>query len=355
MEYYALDICPNKTSGLCNQLYSITAGIKYCIQNKINIMFIDKFLKSININRYCLISEIIDIPKFNVYLKKYNVHIIDFNNFNFIIENAELTDGIITKNVKDMIIDSYYQKNNFYIKKNSRFYLTNGNNKLIYLNIKYNLDGYYFSEKYLIENNELVSDIKFIFNYELMNFEGNFNYKQDEVFFDILRNINFSDIILYNSFVRNKRLFKNKKTEKINAIHLRIEDDAINHYSKYLNMDTTTYKNIIENKYIQVISKLNKNDLIIILSYSKENNVIDYLKKNGYNFIMDENKVEDREISAIYDLLLGENCNDTYVCVWESSYSYTLYSRINKKHHINAIQIYYENLEINPTKITLLY
>lgn len=353
MKIYALNICPNNKSGLCNQLYSIAAGIKYCIKNKINIMFINKFLKSINSDRYCNISEIININKFNVYLNRYKLSIVDFNNFIFSIEDAVLSNGNDSKNIKDMIINSYYQNNNFYIKRNSRFYLTNHDEKIIYLTIKYNLNNYSFYEKYIIENNELVEDINYNFN--SLNFEGNFNYIQDNIFFDILRNIQFSDTIVYNSSLKNNKLLYNKKTDKINTIHLRIEDDVIDHYSKTLKIDHGLLRHIVESKYIDIINSFNKSDLIILLSYSKHNSVINYLKHNGYNFIIDEDKHEDREVSAIYDLLLGENCNNTYVCVWESSYSYTLFARINKKNNINAIQFYYEDLNRNPASVKLMF
>lgn len=354
MKFYALDICPNKTSGLCNQLYSIAAGIKFCIKNNINIMFINKFLRSINTDNYSNISEIINLDKFNEYLKQYNIFIVDFNNFNLSIEDAELTDNINVKNIKSMIINSYYKKNSFYIKKNSKFYLINSNEKQIYLKIKYNLNNKLFCEKYLIEHNELVKNIDY--DFDSLHFEGNFKYTQDELFFNILRNLTFSDTILHNSSIKNNNLLNNKKTNKINTIHLRIEDDVIKHYSNMLNIDPETLKNIVENKYIDIINTFDKSDLIILLSYSKNNKVIDHLKSNGYNYVIDNDKDKDREISAIYDLLLGENCNNHYVCVWESSYSYTLFSRINKKNNVkNAIQIYYENLARPPDSVRLMF
>jgi hypothetical protein len=354
MIIYALDICPNKTSGLCNQLYSIAAGIKYCIINKINIMFINKFLKSINSEKYCNISEIFDLYKFNMFLQKYNLFILDYNNFDFNIEDAFIhDDNNNVQNIKNIIIDSYYQNKSIKIEKGTRFYLKNSKEKNLYLTIKYGFDNGVYTDTYIINDNELSFDI--YYDFSLLKFEKNFSYTQDEVFFDILRNIPFCSSIINQSKIKVSKLLNNKITSKINTIHLRIEDDVIKHFSIILNMNKDILKNIIENKFIDIIKTLNKSDLIILLTYSKKNNVIDYLKNNGYNFVIDEDKHEDREISAIYDLLLGENCNNYYICVWESSYSYTLLSRINKKENVKSIQIYYEHLNKEPVSFKLLF
>ena len=43
-----VNICPTKTSGLCNQLYRILAAIQFASNNNIPIVCIDKFYKQIN-------------------------------------------------------------------------------------------------------------------------------------------------------------------------------------------------------------------------------------------------------------------------------------------------------------------
>jgi hypothetical protein len=358
MKIYALDICPTETKGLCNQIYSIVASIQYCINNKINIIFIGKFLKSINSNRYCNISEIININKFNKYLSKYNVFICDINNYNFRIDKAELINGKIIKNVKELINNNYYNDNQLYINKNTTFYMDNyfkddNNSDHVALKIKYLLDDGFFTENYSIINNRLNENIDY--NFKSLKFESNFVYKHNEIFVDIIRNIPFSDIILNNSFINNSKLLKNIKTNIINTIHLRIEDDVFEHFSEKLNVKKEIIKKNIENTYINTIQKyLNKSDLIVVLTYSQHNSVLDFLKKNNYTYVISNEKEEDREISGIYDLLLGEICNNYYIFVYESSFSYSVLYRIKNK-NIKGIQIYYENLNKEPDQIYLKY
>ena len=366
MKFYNLDICPNNKCGLCNQLYSIVAGIKYCIFNNINIIFIKNFLKSINTNNYCSIDEIIDLNLLNTFLQKYQVYITCYNNFIFYIEDVLLTsfDNSLSMNITNHINEKFYTKNNFTILKNinlfdnlniEQYFNNNEYIKLYeeeikYITINYKLNNGYFSEKYILINNKLVENIEY--NFTNLVFEENFNYKQDELFFNILRNINFNTNIInkskeiYNELILNKNININTHSNIFNVIHLRIEDDAIEHYSKIVNLEKELYKNKLIQKYIGIIEKyLNKNDNNLILSYSTNNLVIDYLKENNYNFIINKNKETNRELSAILDLLLGEFCNNYYICIFESSFSYTLLSRINKNPNIKTIQIEFNNLD----------
>ena len=291
MFFYLLDICPTNKCGLCNQLYSIVASIKFCIENQINIIIIKQFLKSINSNNYCSISDVIDIKSYNNYLK--------------------------TNNIKVLLVD--------YMNKNE------------------------------------LSNFVSLLDINNINFKSNFKYQQDKLFFDLLRNIPFSKQIINNFLTNNLQIdniINNNKYNniKINTIHLRIEDDVLEHYQSILNIDKELLRIIVENKYVSLIKKyFNKSDIIILLTYTLNNSVIDFLNTNSYKYIINQKKNDDREISAIYDLMLGEYCNNYYICVWESSYSYTLFSKINNKEGIKTLQIYYENLDKKEEFVSLIY
>ena len=61
----------SNNSGLCNQLFSLISAICTCIRDNKNIIVISNFIKSINSNNYCSISEIINIEKINIFLIRY--------------------------------------------------------------------------------------------------------------------------------------------------------------------------------------------------------------------------------------------------------------------------------------------
>jgi hypothetical protein len=77
---FLLKIAKDPGCGLCNQLYALVGCIDHAIYNKnMNIIIVDNFLKQINSNYYCPLSEILDMNAFNAYLLRYNIALIDRN------------------------------------------------------------------------------------------------------------------------------------------------------------------------------------------------------------------------------------------------------------------------------------
>ena len=89
----------------------------------------------------------------------------------------------------------------------------------------------------------------------------------------------------------------------------------MNHWGSINHMHVTDFKKTIENKYIDIIKNfIDKNDKNIILSYSLDNNVIDFLKQNNYKYYFIEKDFNiGREINAIFDLVVGKYCNNIFI------------------------------------------
>jgi len=130
----------------------------------------------------------------------------------------------------------------------------------------------------------------------------------------------FDNILKNIVFLKNIVLPENEhnyisKYNKINVIHLRIEVDAILHWSKMNNMPQLFFQNYIEQKYINIIKKyINKNELTVLLTYSNDNKVIRYLKQNEYNYYISP-KIDKwgREINAIKDASIIDLCNNVFI------------------------------------------
>lgn len=334
MKYYAINICPKLDSGLCNQLYSLINCICYCMNENINILFIDKFYKSINTDSYCNISEIINIDTMNNYLSTHNVFLVDSKNFIFNIENACLINDkeeILYDVTND--INIFLQNNYFYISSNAILNFI-PNDEQFLLKIKYTINNGFFYETQIIKNKVLDETILYDFNNLSYNIHSVVGYKPT-YFWNILKNIKFT-----NEFTSNAQLIKNSiniyNSSNINCIHLRIENDFINHYSTQFNIEHNLIKNYLENYFIGIIQKnIKKEELTIILTSEIDNNVIKYLTNNNYFFQIVPKLYNYREFNAIIDLEVGAICNNILVIVYESSYSYTLKHRIK-----NNIQIY---------------
>lgn len=336
MKYHAVNICPNSDSGLCNQLYSLINCICHCINEDINILFIDKFYKSINTNNYCNINEIININFMNNFLSRYNIFLVDSKNFIFNVENAFLIndEGNEVHNVTDNI--NIFLKNNYFFISSNTILNFIPNDDTYLLKIKYTIDNGFFYEIKTIKNKILNENILYDFNNLFYHVTSVIGYKL-KYFWDILKNIEFT-----NEFIFNAQLIKNNinihNSSNINCIHLRIENDFINIYSKKYNISFDLIKNILEIYFIKIIEQIiNKKDLTIILTSKTDNNVIRYLANNNYFFQIIPKLYNDRELNAIIDLEVGLICNNMLIIVFESSFSYTLKHKIKNNIHIHEL------------------
>jgi hypothetical protein len=346
MEIVYLNFCPQRNNGLCNQLYSIVNACVQSNQNNIKYIFMSKFLKQANSNDYCNISEIIDIKKTNSFLKKYNITLFDYYNVKFTVNYVIYN----SKNVTDIFISKFKHGNSFIIKKDVNIH-----------DIFYD-HGYRFkSNESIFNDDKLCLEFQIdetIFKYNIniltngsLEYEININFS-GECFFNlttpvindnskeflyVLRNIYFCEKI---STISNNYVIENIDIkQKINAIHLRLENDAIEHWVKEsIYTDPLIYKKAIENKYINIINNyINKDDNTIIICYDYNNAVVEYLDKNNYKTFKTPKFDTSRDVAAIYDLLIAQNCNNVFVGVFESSFSFSVMNRINNRTNIIPI------------------
>jgi len=267
----------------------------------------------------------------NVFLKNnFNILIFDKNDVvEFKIESITygLDENIF--DITDEITRLYYKENTLFIPQNIIFNNIKGDpkpNVQKQISIKYSINGETFNETFPenLPNNIVfnLSEAQYIYTFAWINSinRTNFDY--------ILKNICFN-----SKFMKIIPYFK----DKINVLHLRIENDAINHWSKQNKMSPTFFQTYIEDKYINLIQKhVLQTDANIILTYSENNRVIDYLKNNNYKYyISDKNPDVGREVNAISDLLISEKCNNIFIGGFNieklngSTFSYCIIQKMN--------------------------
>lgn len=359
-------------SGFTNQIFVLITNILFIIfnyhyNNGKNIIICGDFLKDLNgckyINSRIPISNIINIDELNRFLyNNYNVLVFDKNDINFDIIS-------VIYGTKESYVDvTNYIKKNCLDKANNKFMISKqlNFNKLFgdpspgikkKLFIKYSINEYEFDVNY-DENMSCISEnIEFDVNNNNYELHIRFPFDIDEsIFFNILQNIPFKHNIIMHSdnFIKNVKNLYNTNTNtnntnntKINVLHLRLENDAINYWSKCNSMGINEYKEFIENKYIEIIKNNisdKENNIFIILGYSNDNNVIKYLKNNNYKYYICE-KIDKfgREINAIIDLHNVRLCNNLYIGNFSiskkrgSSFGYFILSKLNKEYNIKSI------------------
>lgn len=216
--------------------------------------------------------------------------------------------------------------------------------------IKYTINGYEVEEEYnenLKNNIEMNTDGPYLFTF------GWINSLNKDLFEQILQNVTYhSDFIVKSNLIKNK-INPNKK---INVIHIRLEDDAIIHWSKQNNMSCDKYRHYLENKYIDLIKKyISDTDENIILTSSLSNGVIQFLDHHHYNYTFVNKYFMDREKNAIIDLLVSECCNNVFIGNYNiknsngSSFSYYIWKHMNE----NVVNIYIDLDKIQDKEVIL--
>jgi hypothetical protein len=161
------------------------------------------------------------------------------------------------------------------------------------------------------------------------------------MFQDILKNIYYNNVFLEKSDNILKQFDINNK---INVIHLRLENDAIKHWSKSNNISEQNFKGSLENKYINLFKKyISNTDQNIILSSEINHRVANFLRENNYNFKFIPKFYDDREKNAIVDFLVSKCCNNIFIGNGGSTFSFYIDKSIQnnkKKIYIDLDNIY---------------
>jgi hypothetical protein len=116
----------------------------------------------------------------------------------------------------------------------------------------------------------------------------------------------------------------NLKKGTINVIHLRIEQDWLDHVSSHRKpkVSPAVVYNEIVDKYIVLIRRhIQTDDTTFILTGSSKNKVIDYLRNNQYTFFLFPKITPYREMNAAMDMVIGKQCNHVFIGCGGSSFS----------------------------------
>jgi hypothetical protein len=318
--------CHWRGSGLTNQLFLIICGIIKCINEKIKILVLSDMLIDIDKQAHDKVSNIIDIFYLNEILLEYDIKVYDINDMNFKVLEILYGSDMNKVDITDKVIGRYVFDNYIYIPSDinlndiagdpdigvfKKLYITYNINDITLTEIhnEYNRGNIYFDKRILFNFTNWEKDIE--------------PHIGTDIFLSLLKKIRFVD-----KYKNESDMFYNKLTfNKINVVHLRVELDMI------YRMDSNNMwavRERIETSYIDLIKEnIQKDDLTIILTYDLNNNVINYLKENGYNYFYTEKKYPEREYNAIIDFLIGERCNNIFIGFPVSTYSYSLEKRMN--------------------------
>jgi len=304
------------------------------------IIVIDKFLAEIYSNNYLPISSIIDLEETNKFLEKYNVALVD-GNFTDKLNILNATYGY------DKIFVDVTDKVKLFLENNILFIENKINLNFLFgdpvlgekkcLKIDFTLNNFNrFSLSFYEENGFLKNDINIDFTNKNYIWAPSWTLIDSPEFTDISKDI-YKNLCFHvdiqnssNAFIEELNI---SSSDIVNVIHLRLENDALAFWSGSNNLSPENLYAKLSEVYISLISSLiNKNDKTVILTYSYENTVIDYLKNNNYNYyIHNKNKNNNREVNAVIDFINAKQCNNVFIAVSGSTFSWNICKIVNAK------------------------
>ena len=332
--------------GLCNQLYALINGIIIAIKLNKEIIIVDNFKNDYNKEIYTPISKIIHIDEFNKFLQKmFNIQIVDKNNMEFKLNTIYYGSDECKINITQNIMEQFYSNNILSLSKDINLIIVAGEDPIPFVRkslfICYSINNIILEEIFEEVNCYLINDIMFNFNIETIIFKHTFlsiDVIDKNMFDKLIKNIIFNDKFynLVDNFLIANMIDTNNK---INVLHLRLEQDGLEYWGKSNNLQPSIFKTNLEQKYIEYIkTNISKDEINIILSYSTQNKVINFLRDQGYKFHLTNKTLDEgREINALIDLIVGNVCNNVFIgnfnldVLTGSGFSYCLIQALSQR------------------------
>jgi hypothetical protein len=320
----------DENAGFTNQMIAFASAVIYCKRAHREILVVKDFMREVHTHKTIPVSEVFDMKKMNEYLKKFDIQFVDLNKLNFQIKY------LYTKDNHD--ITSTAVRNNIVYAQGVPPYAVNN-----LLTMEYTVGGGEDDENRPVPRRSIFLQFQpprfTIFNYEqnlnLANFPYTFAWLgslEPPLFEEIFTNLSFHPYFYERAadFAVSAGVLG---ASAVSVIHLRIEKDT-EAFAKQCKMSFEEYQRRQTAEYIRHIQEnIPKTDKIVVLCYVREHPVLDFLRENGYDFVMTEKTEDGRELCALVDLLVADLCNSVFIGYFDleskrgSTYSYFIYMR----------------------------
>ena len=309
--YKAL-VVSQRGGGLCNSLFNVINGI---IKHKDEIILLDEIFTDYSKENKCCVSDFLDLDTTN---KELKVCLIDRYKCKLKVLSAFY--GCENRQID---VTKYFTEESFVILKSwnlNSLFTDPCVGRVKELKIAYSIDGNVFTntfperlEEDIIWNRQIVQND--IWKFAKYNFLW-YNAYNEESFRKIIPKLRFHK----KYYDLCEKIYENVLSgkEKINVMHLRIEDDAIIHWSKQNKLNEKEFEKLLHDKYHSAVyNNIPKCESILILSYIKNSHpFLDKLRKDYDLILIDKQQyidTTDREISALIDLILSTYCTGIFI------------------------------------------
>jgi hypothetical protein len=346
--------------------YEIIINENMNVCEKIFILF-DLILNSNNIHsnnkniRYIFfvkgfMDNIFDIDNLNKTLESYNITIIDSNNVSLKVINS-LYGNNSSKyvDITEKLTAHFFENNSLKILKNSDLNayfedpcINYNKNIEIALSCNNNIINIFEKENVTL-NNDIVLNECFI---QVDTWNKLFDINNIEYTYFILNNFKFNKTIC--DIAHKFMSINNINYSKLNVIHICLENVLIDAFADINNVNTNMYAMQITKKYIEIIKNdLDKTTPVFVIGNYINNDIINYLDCNGFNYIIRKHQSDVIDYEYAIDLEIALKCNNIFIGCEESSFSQFIHKKaisIPKN-----ILIRYKNINSTEIRINKIY
>jgi hypothetical protein len=252
---------------------------------------INSIIYAINTNRKIIVfkNKYFDLNKMNLYLKKYNILLVDKNLTTFKVNAVFYGEGNNIIDITDMMSKVHIIPGNTYLSKIIVNDPSPNNPKQFYYN--YSFDNIEFYEIY---NDYVEKDIYMNINNVFENkINENIEHFNKNIFDELIQHIHF--ISLYES--------SKIKNNKINVIDARL------YYINQPNKQNEIIQKLIEQIKIHIDFKV---DTFIICDDILNNPIIKFMNNNNYNYMVNI-KNDDFKENEVNDIMASIHCSNVFI------------------------------------------
>lgn len=312
--YYAS--IANRGTGFTNQIFALITSIILAYNRGDKVIMVDGLLDDIHSTTYTPISQVLNLPACNLFLKKYGLMLMDKHH------EWEL---LSVQYGRDTYVDltDYFKR----AQVSPPFNTIQGDpcpGVAKHCIFTYRIQDTVVEEIY---PEHRYQDVRlqgpYVFTFGWMD------SLNEPMFMDVLRHLTYHPEVVEKA---------QSVPSPMNVVHLRVEDDAIAHWSKQNHMSPNEFKTYLEDKYIHLCKTyLAKEDHTVIVSASSSNRVLDFLREHQYSYTLTPKFFKEREKNAMVDLHIASHCTKLFLGNFNvkkkngSSFSYYIGTRLAKQ------------------------
>lgn len=299
--------------GLTNQIGFIISGIMYAKLQRKQFVILDDFNCNFNTISPRPISEIIDLDYLNQFLTRFDIHVLDKHNISVEVLSVKYGSLGTVIDITNETKKRFLVNGKLLIHKGININDIKGDpvpgiTKHLFIKYRVNdtITNAIWKENPSEDINLDVSTLR-----ALVDFSWMAPY-DTELYDAILQHIRFQPEF---TTIAQNILMEFQLTPRVNILHLRDDEDAINFWGSINKMPIFEFKDKLTSKYISLIKKhFDPQDSIIVLTSNLGSPVLKFLYENGYQVnVSDKSHVQGRELNAILDLLLSNSCTNTFI------------------------------------------